>query len=131
MGGSWRLPKEADWRALMATRNSDHYSWQVEQAKDKKGKPITNSEGIELWGVRITFLDNGNSIFLPNAGYKDIGNNYILFFGKVGYYWSSTINFNQSTVFQYTAKAMCIQEGRPSFEPCPRGFPMPIRAVCE
>lgn len=129
LGGTWRLPKEEEWRALMATSTSDHYCWHIEQAKDKKGNPITNSEGLEVWGVRITYLDNGNSIFLPNAGYKD--HDCFAYFGKVGFYWSSTLNYNQSSVFLYAAKAIHIQDGKASFEPYPRGTPMPIRAVCE
>lgn len=74
-GGSWRMPTEAEWTEL---RNK--CTW----------KPIV-SKGV--YGCRVTGK-NGNSIFLPAAGYMDSTNSYKI--GEWGYYWSSTLHPSDS-----------------------------------
>ena len=69
-GGSWRMPKKEEQDEL---RDNCTWVW-------------TSVNGVN--GYKVTGT-NGNSIFLPAAGYrvgKDISEN-----GKNGYYWSSTM----------------------------------------
>jgi len=70
LGGSWRMPTGSEWSELMENCT---WTW------------ITQN-GVE--GQLIT-ATNGNSIFLPAAGYRfDI---LLLAVGAIGRYWSSSI----------------------------------------
>ena len=64
-GGSWRIPTKEEYKELI---NSCKWEWVTQNGK--KGYKITGP--------------NGNSIFLPAAGYRDG------YGGKCGCYWSST-----------------------------------------
>ena len=69
-GGSWRLPTMAECEEL---RNNCYYKW-------------TTQNGVK--GMRFTSKRNGNSIFLPAAGWRDgTSTDYV---GEDGYYCSST-----------------------------------------
>ena len=68
-GGSWRMPTEAEQRELI-------YNCTLEW---------TTQNGVN--GCKVTG-PNGNSIFLPTAGYR-YGSSLINA-GEYGYYWSST-----------------------------------------
>lgn len=46
------------------------------------------------WGYLFTCKENGNSIFLPLAGFTDESDNF--FIGKRGRYWSSSISSNST-----------------------------------
>ena len=106
LGGSWRIPTDAEWTDLM---NLCSWTW-------------TTLNGVN--GRLVTGL-NGNSIFLPAAGMwqgTTFGGE-----GTGGSYWSSSINpespisgnyvpFNKNWVHKTTAYR-------------PRGFT--IRAVCD
>jgi hypothetical protein len=73
-GGDWRTPTREEWQELY---NSTSYSW------------------ITLNGVkgRILIASNGNSLFLPAAGYLNDNDNSSLYsVGFSGYYWSSSLN---------------------------------------
>ena len=78
-GGSWRMPTDAEWVEL----------------KEKCTWTWTSQNGVN--GYKVTSKINGNSIFLPAAGYRyrtslyDVGSN--------GYYWSSSL----STDYPYYA----------------------------
>ena len=70
-GGNWRMPTDAEMTEL---RNNCTWKW-------------TTQNGVN--GRKVTG-PNGNSIFLPAAGYRDdssLGNA-----GSDGYYWSSSLN---------------------------------------
>lgn len=69
--GSWRMPTEQEIREL---RSFSNCSW-----------TITTINGIQ--GRKVTSKINGNSIFLPNTGYKEYGE----FYSGSGGYWSSSL----------------------------------------
>lgn len=68
-GGSWRMPTKSEWQEL-------YYNcrWEMTTYDGKKGYKVSGS--------------NGNSIFLPTAGYR----HYSSLFddGSYGFYWSSS-----------------------------------------
>lgn len=70
-GGNWRMPIDAEWAELIANCT---WTW-------------TTQNGIN--GYRVTSLTNGNSIFLPAAGYRY--GTYLYYVGDYGYCWSSSL----------------------------------------
>ena len=71
LGGNWRMPTDAEWEELM---NGCTSSW-------------TTENGVN--GYRFTSNVNGNSIFLPAAGFfQEI---YLLSTDSFGLYWSSSL----------------------------------------
>ena len=71
-GGSWRLPTEAEFEELL-NENNCTWTW-------------TTQNGIK--GCKVTSKKNGNSIFLPAAGWRDY--TWLDFQGTNGSYWGST-----------------------------------------
>jgi hypothetical protein len=69
-GGSWRLPTKAELEEL-----KDNCTWSWTTQGGKNGYKVTGP--------------NGNSIFLPAAGYYD-NRTALCFTGDYGHYWSST-----------------------------------------
>jgi hypothetical protein len=67
-GGSWRMPTNGEFREL-----EDNCTWTWTTQNGHKGYRVTGK--------------NGQSIFLPAAGYRDRGTLY--YDGGYGYYWSS------------------------------------------
>ena len=74
-GGSWRMPTRAEQDEL---RNNCTWTW-------------TTLNGVN--GYQVTG-PNGNSIFLPAAGYRNGTGVYSR--GGLGYYWSSSLSSNYS-----------------------------------
>ena len=70
-GGDWRMPTEAEQKELL---NNCTWTW-------------TTQNGVNGYNVKGP---NGNSIFLPAAGYRSGSSLYRA--GSDGYYWSSTHN---------------------------------------
>lgn len=70
LGGGWRMPTFAETNALVQECD---WAW-------------TEQNGVP--GYKITSRKNGNSIFLPAAGYKEGGE--LLFAGSAGRYWTAT-----------------------------------------
>ena len=78
-GGAWRMPTDAEWTEL---RENCTWTW-------------TTKNGVN--GYEVKSEANGNSIFLPAAGYRgydDLGSA-----GSLGVYWSSSL----STDYPYYA----------------------------
>ena len=72
-GGAWRMPTDAEWTEL---RDNCDWTW------------TDNYNGTGVAGCTVTGK-NGNSIFLPAAGFRYCGNlNYA---GSYGFYWSSSL----------------------------------------
>ena len=71
-GGAWRMPTDAEWIELI---NNCTWTW-------------TTQNGV--YGRKVTSKTNGNSIFLPAAGYRD--NSDLDDAGSYGNYWSSSLN---------------------------------------
>ena len=75
-GGTWRLPTEAEMEELI-----DNCTWKWTTQNGVKGYKVTGP--------------NGNSIFLPAAGYR--GGLSLYYAGEDGNYWSSTPNESHSS----------------------------------
>ena len=71
-GGAWRMPTDAEWTEL---RENCTWTW------------ITKN-GVN--GYEVKSKINGNSIFLPAAGWR--GYDDLNWTGNYGYYWSSSLN---------------------------------------
>ena len=74
LGGTWRMPTEAELAALAATKDNSGYQWTL--------KNISGSTGYE-----IKYLAGNTSIFIP------FGSNYNAYESRnyLGCYWGSTI----------------------------------------
>ncbi|MBO5729308.1 MAG: hypothetical protein J6R43_05660 [Paludibacteraceae bacterium] len=70
-GGSWRMPTDAEMTELV-----EQCTWTWTTQNGVNGHKIVGP--------------NGNSIFLPAAGY--MGNSSLITAGSNGYYWSSSLN---------------------------------------
>ena len=70
-GGDWRMPTKAEWEEL---KNNTTVTW-------------TTQNGV--YGIKYT-ASNGNSLFLPAAGWRLDGS--LHFAGGYGGYWSSSLN---------------------------------------
>ena len=73
-GGAWRMPTADEWTEL---RDNCDWTW------------TDNYNGTGVAGRIVTSKANGNSIFLPAAGYRDGGSLYRA--GDGGYYWSGSL----------------------------------------
>lgn len=76
-GNVWRMPTDAEWTEL---REQCTWTW-------------TAQNGVN--GYQVASKTNGNSIFLPAAGFRD-GNAAPYVAGRRGYYWSSSLLENSS-----------------------------------
>ena len=76
-GDVWRMPTDAEWTEL---REQCTWTW-------------TAQNGMN--GYQVASKTNGNSIFLPAAGFRD-GNAAPYVAGRRGYYWSSSLLENSS-----------------------------------
>lgn len=74
LGGNWRMPTDAEWTELMAKCT---WTW------------VTNYNGSGING-RLVKATNGNSIFLPAAGFRY--DTILLDAGSGGCFWSSSLN---------------------------------------
>ena len=72
--GQWRMPTDAEWTEL---RENCEWTWTDDY----------NGTGVN--GRIVTSNINGNSIFLPAAGYRD--DDVLYYAGSLGYYWSSSL----------------------------------------
>ncbi len=77
-GGKWRMPTKAEQDEL---RNTSNCTW-----------TWTTQNGVN--GYKVTSKKNGNSIFLPAAGYRD--NSSLNDAGFNGDYWSSSLDTSNS-----------------------------------
>lgn len=80
LGGNWRLPTGEEVYDFIHTRENEKYQWRWESINDHNG-----------W--LITYLENGNSIFLPAAGYRNSTD--LSLQDSWGIYWSSSLFLSQ------------------------------------
>ncbi len=74
-GGSWRMPTKAEQDELMDTDNCT-WEWTTQN---------------EVNGYKVTSKINGNSIFLPAAGYYRSSSD-LYYVGSDGFYWSCSLS---------------------------------------
>ena len=103
-GGAWRMPTDEEWTEL---RENCEWTW-------------TTRNGVN--GCEVKSKTNGNSIFLPAAGYRYGG--YLYKAGSDGSYWSSSlyagipndawyVNFYSDGVYRNDYLRYCGQSVRP------------------
>ena len=99
LGGDWHIPTQAIWQALV---DNSTKGWD-----SKKGYKFTN---------------NGQTLFLPAAGY--VKGTYFQKVGSYGYYWSGTAYSN------YNAYCLYLKSGEVNAQKNhDRGFGCPVRPV--
>ena len=107
LNGQWRMPTDEEWNALM---NECDWTW-------------TTQNGVN--GRLVKSKTNGNSIFLPAAGYRidtdldDVGSH--------GFYWSSSLD----TDYPYGAWCVYFESNGVRRERFHRRYGHPVRPVCE
>ena len=78
-GSSWRMPTKTEQEEL---KNTNYTTW-----------TWTTQNGVK--GYKVTSKTNGNNIFLPAAGYRNVSSLYDA--GSYGYYWSRSLNTDRSS----------------------------------
>ena len=103
--------------------------WQmpnVNQMEELVNNSYTTTEWMTLDGIdgrKITSKSNGNSIFLPAAGYRD--NTGLGSAGSYGYYWSRSL----CTYDSYYACSLNFYSGRVGWYYYDRGYGRSVRPV--
>ena len=108
-GGNWRMPTEAEQDEL---RNTDNCTWEW----------ITQN-GVN--GYKVTSKVNGNSIFLPAAGYRC--DDDLSYADSNGYFWSSSLNAGNSS----GAYVLSFDSSDVGWYGSGRYYGRSVRAVCE
>jgi len=85
LGGNWRMPTDAEWTEL---RENCTWTW------------VENYNGTGIKGSLVTSNTNGNSIFLPAAGFRH--GTRLDDAGFFGYCWSSSL-YTDKPYFPYCA----------------------------
>lgn len=112
-GGRWRLPTASEAEELA---NNCTWTW----------TSINGMNGYQVVGK------NGNSIFLPAAGYMYESSYKVTYYGENGFYWTSTVKNAGSTwyrlLFYKDSGVMesCNTWGNPEYG----SYAHPIRPVC-
>ena len=105
-GGSWRMPTDAE---LTELRSNCTWTW-------------TTQNGVN--GYKVTSKSNGNSIFLPAAGYRRGSSSGGA--GSYSYYWSSSLN----TDYPYYAWYVYFDSGGVYRNGNYRYYGLTVRPVC-
>ena len=105
-GGSWRIPTLDEQKELL---NNCTWDW-------------TTQNGVN--GCRVTSKTNGNSIFLPVAGFR--GGTGFVNIGSDGYYWSSSLLSSISNAYYLTCRL-----GSPDWHFNYRYYGRSVRPVCD
>ena len=105
-GGSWRMPTHEEFTEL---RKKCTWTW-------------TTQNGVI--GYKVTSKKNGNSIFLPAAGYR--GNSSLSGAGLCGYFWSSSLY----TDSPYYARFVGFNSSLVGWDGYGRYYGQSVRPVC-
>ena len=108
-GGSWRMPTTSE---LSELRNTNNCTWEW-----------TTQNGVN--GYKVTSKKNGNSIFLPAAGYRY--DSYLSYAGSDGLYWSSSLRTDTSS----DAYDLTFYSSTVVLNSIYRYLGQSVRAVCE
>ena len=106
-GGRWRMPSDAEWEELITS-----CTWTL----------VKGYNGTDKNGYEVKSNANGNTIFLPAAGYRDDRLNLA---SACGFYWSSSL------YLEYTSGAWSLWFGSDyvNRDFNHRGFGQPVRPV--
>ena len=104
-GGNWRMPRLEEIKELI-----DKCSWQWTELKGINGYKVTGP--------------NGNSIFLPAAGYRRGGDVYCC--STIGYFWSAKLSWNS-----YAEDFNIRNGGYSSGTVCNRSYGLTVRPVTD
>ena len=105
-GGSWRMPTKAEQDEL---RNNCTWTW----------KTLNGVNGYEVTGP------NGNSIFLPAAGYRN--GTEVSYRGNYGNYWSGSLYSNYSSYAYYLG----FNDSNYGWYSSNRFYGLSVRPVCD
>ncbi len=105
-GGAWRMPTEREFGELLA-----YCSWLWVTQNEANGYKVTGQ--------------NGNSIFLPAAGYRD--GSSLDYYGSCGYYWSSLLDTSYPSYAYY----LYFNSSGYSWRDSSRYYGRSVRAVCK
>ena len=105
LGSLWRMPTKEEIRELL-----DHCTWNWTTQDGKNGYEVKSKT-------------NGNSIFLPAAGYR--GGSALYYAGSGGYFWSSSLDAARS----YCARNLGFDSGARGWYHNPRFYGFSVRPV--
>lgn len=105
-GGKWRMPTKAEQDEL---KNNCTWTW-------------TTQNGVN--GCRLTSKTNGNSIFLPAAGCRNVTS--VEYVGSYGSYWSSSLDESDP----HLAYTLYFDSGYVDWHSYYRRVGLTVRAVC-
>ena len=106
LGSPWRMPTLVEIRELLDANNCT-WTWTTQDGKN----------GYEVKGT------NGNSIFLPAAGYR--GGSALYYAGSGGYFWSCSLDAARS----YCARNLGFDSGARGWYHNPRFYGFTVRPV--
>ena len=112
LGTPWRMPTSAEIEELL---NSDNCTWTWITQDDVNGYGVN--------GYKVVSKKNGNSIFLPAAGYRS--GSELRGAGSWGNYWSSSLNAAGSDYARYLYFLSDVRDWSQDF----RYYGLPIRPV--
>ena len=111
LGGDWRMPTTEEMAELMQESNC---TWTKDTVKD-------------VFGYRVTSKKTGNSIFLPAAGVIGGTGGGLVYLGKRGFYWTSSLyDENPSSAYEMSFGSNWLEQ-----EICDRVVGLSIRPVCK
>ena len=107
LGSPWRMPTLVEIRELLDANNCT-WTWTTQDGKN---------------GYEVKSKTNGNSIFLPAAGYR--GGSALYYAGSGGYFWSSSLDAARS----YCARNLGFDSGARGWYHNPRFYGFSVRPV--
>lgn len=120
-GSPWRMPTQAEMQELATTYNTDANA----AGKTHLWEWKNNYKGSGHAGYLITYKSNGNSIFLPAAGGRDVTD--VSGQGGYGLYWSSSLD----SYYPNYALYLTFYSGGADMSGIDRYYGCTVRAVCE
>ena len=107
LGSPWRMPTLVEIRELLDANNCT-WTWTTQDGKN---------------GYEVKSKTNGNSIFLPAAGYR--GGSALYYAGSGGYFWSCSLDAARS----YCARNLGFDSGARGWYHNPRFYGFSVRPV--
>ncbi len=108
-GGAWRMPTDAE---LTELREQCTWTW-------------TRQNGVN--GCKVMSKSNGNSIFLPAAGFRNYSSLYNA--GSSCYYWSNSLDTDTDYLYNALGVSFSFPDNLHWFNNS-RGFGQSVRPVC-